>query len=193
LSDILRFAPLGPFKVPFIKGKRRLDFDFARDAVFSSAESVAEQDMNIDIYSAIGCYVFCLKPSVRTYPYYVGQACKQTLYSRVFQTSDKPTKYNEILDECGYERGTAQIFLLPLLTRSGRLAKLGSNGRAINNAEHTLIGLARAANYDLWNVKHRTGMDSFTIDGAFNSDGKSKGSAKNFKEVLRLKERAVGI
>ncbi len=190
MDALLRFASLGPFAVPFVKGKRKIDFDIARDRVFSQAVPEAKKLLGIDLYEAIGCYIFCLKPSGRSYPYYVGQACRQTLYHRVFQPTDKPKKYNEILSESGYKKGKAEIYILPLLTRSGRLAKLGTNGRIIDMAEYTLIGLARAANYDLWNVKHRTGMDAFTIDGAFNSNNRIHQSGNDFARSLGLKIRA---
>ncbi len=185
-ESLLRFPALGPYRVPMVRGRRRIDFELARDSVFAEAIPEADCRFGIDLKKAVGCYIFGLAPSQRLYPYYVGQACRQTIYRRLFQETDKPGLYNDILTRCGYKRATPFVFLLPLLTRGGWAARLGSNQRVINNAEHTLIGLARAANWDLWNLKHRAGMDAFYIDGAFNSDRRVSGSACKLREMLDL-------
>lgn len=185
-ESLLRFPVFGPYWIPRISRRRKIDFDRARDDVFEEANPEARTRFGIDLTKAVGCYIFGLATTQRLYPYYVGQACRQTLYRRVFQETDKPALYNDILARCGYERVSPFVFLLPLLTRGRSAARLGSNQRIINNAEHTLIGLARAANWDLWNLKHRAGMDAFYIDGAFNSDRRVSGSACKLREMLDL-------
>jgi hypothetical protein len=182
-----RFATLGPYDVPVMtKGKRRLvDFDSV-GKVFDLASGDAQTRLGFDLEQAIGCYVIALSPSgsSKVIPYYVGQACRQTLRKRVFQKTDKPAKYNDILSYSGYERAKLVMFLFPLLTPSGRLARKKSNQRTIDVAEYTLIGLARRQNEDLWNLKHKVGMDAFTIDGVYNTHGPLDGSAKLARAML---------
>ena len=190
MTERYRFKALGPFKVPVIRakrsGKRKIDFANARSAVFGQAQEICGH--LIDIEAAVGCYVFGLSPpgSAKTRPYYVGQACHQTLFTRVFQPSDKPTVYNGILGE--YEKASPFVYLLPLLTPTGRLASLGadSTARRIDLAEHELIGMALRSNPNLWNVQHRVAMESFVIEGTPAHKGAKSQAAKRFSHMLNL-------
>lgn len=176
MTDTYRFRVLGPFRVPttIVRRRRKIDFSRARDVVFEQAHEVCGE--TCDISTAVGCYVFGLSPpgGPRTRPYYVGQSRGQTLYARTFQKGDKPAVYNAILGQ--YERAAPFMFLLPLFTPSGRLAKLHSNKHRIDLAEHTLIGAALRANPDLWNIKHRVAMEAFTIDGTPGGSARSRAS-----------------
>lgn len=187
MTNPYRFAALGPFVVPTkVRYRRReIDFDLARDAVFDQAAKQAQRKLGIaNIADAVGCYIFALKPSggQTVWPYYVGQACRQTLYTRLFQASDKPKKYNEIMGE--YRKARAYVYLFPLLTGAGNLAKLGANQKIINSAEFSLIGMALQVNYSLWNVKHRVGMERFTIDGTPQSARRDTVPAKSVRHLL---------
>ena len=165
MTESYRFQVLGPFTVPTSRsrGKREIDFARARDEVFEAA-ALAVRD-RYDITEAIGCYLFGLSPrgGPKTWPYYVGKACEQTLYKRTFQPSDKPRIYNDILDE--FDAARPFIYLLPLLTPSGLPARLNSNAKRIRIAEQELIGMALRVNTDLWNIQHRAALESFVIDG----------------------------
>jgi hypothetical protein len=156
--------------------------------VFAAAEQAVRG--RYDIYSAIGCYVFGLSPrgSARPWPYYVGKACDQALYKRVFQLQDKPNVYDAILTE--YAAARPFVYLLPLLTPSGAPARLKSNAKRIRMAEHELIGTALRANVDLWNVQHRAALESFVIDG-ISAPGRASAAAQLFSEMLELKPYAA--
>lgn len=188
MSDNYRFQVLGPFRVPTVRtrknGRRRVDFEYARDVVFEDAQKVIGS--KYDICEAIGCYVFGMNPpgGPKTWPYYVGKACHQTLYGRVFQPPSKPRIYNQILDE--FKRGRPFVYLLPLVSPGGGLAQLGaaSNSRRISLAEKQLIGMALRVNPDLWNVQHRMALESFTIDGISKAPGKLSGSAQRFRAMI---------
>ncbi len=187
MAEPYRFAALGPFKVPtkLRYRKREIDFDLARDAVFEQAAEQAQLKLKIaNITDAVGCYIFSLKPpgGPTVWPYYVGQACRQTLHQRLFQKSDKPKKYNEIMRE--YNKAGAYVYLFPLLTGAGNLAKLGANQKIIDRAEFSLIGMALQVNYSLWNVKHRVGMERFTIDGTPQSARRDTTPAKSVRHLL---------
>lgn len=187
MSDNYRFAVLGPFAVPLKRFRRRrvVDFDSATLSVFEAADEQGRNKLSISgIGQAIGCYVFALKPSGGQviWPYYVGQACRQSLQTRLFQLSDKPRTYNAILRE--YERAAAYVYLLPLLTPAGRLARLSSNQARIDHAEHSLIGMALRVNYSLWNVKHRAAMEAYTIDGTPQSGRRDTVPASSFRHML---------
>jgi len=190
MNDKYRFKVLGPFGVPVDKnkyrGKRHIDFEIARDTVFEEANN--KYGIFFDIKKAVGCYVFGLSPSgsARRRAYYVGKACEQTLFKRVFQPIDKPDLYNDILN--WYQRATPFVFLLPLLTPTGKLAKLGSasSARRIDLAEHDLIGMALRSNPDLWNIQHRVAMESFFIEGTPPQKGRRTEAANNFSAMLNL-------
>ena len=187
MTDSYRFAALGPFRVPtkLRYNRRVVDFDLARDAVFEQAAKQARTKLNIsNINDAVGCYIFSLKPSggKTVWPYYVGQACRQTLYQRLFQQSDKPLKYNQIMRE--YNKAGAYVHLFPLLTGAGNLAKLRANQKIINSAEFSLIGMALQVNYGLWNIAHRVGMERFSIDGTPQSTRRDTLAAKSVRDLL---------
>lgn len=182
MGQTYRLQVLGPFKVPTVRrrGRRHIDFDQARNAVFEAAQIALRGS---DIHDAIGCYIFGLSPrGAKTWPYYVGKACDQTLYKRVFQSQDKPRLYDDILTE--YDRATPFVYLLPLLTPAGNLARLKSNSRRIHLAEQTLIGMALRVNPDLWNIQHRAALDSFTIDGISVSKGRRSDAAAKLRTML---------
>ncbi len=201
MSDIYRFAVLGPFPIPLKRYRRRrvVDFELATEQVFEAAEEQARQKLGVsDVHNAIGCYVFALKPSGGkvVWPYYVGQACRQTIAKRLFQKSDKPKKYNDILRE--YSRATSYVYLLPLLTPSGKFARIGTNQNRIDNAEYALIGMALRVNYSLWNIKHRVALESFSIDGTPQAWRRDTGPALSFRRMLgfakhpKVSGRAIG-
>ena len=194
MSDSYRFAALGPFAVPLKKYRNRrvVDFERAAETVFAAATTQAYKKLGIsDVKRAVGCYVFALSPSGGQviYPYYVGQSCRQTLATRLFQKSDKPKKYNDILKE--YTKAKAYVYLLPLLTPAGNLARLRSNRKRIDQAEYALIGMALRVNYSLWNVKHRVGMESFSIDGTPESERRDTDPAKSFRRMLGFSKPPV--
>jgi hypothetical protein len=199
MSDNYRFAVIGPFQVPTkrFRGRRIVDFEIATSSVFDAAERQAEQKLRVsNIRSAVGCYVFALKPSGGQviWPYYVGQSRLQTLSQRVFQLGDKPKTYNAILRE--YERATPYVYLLPLMTPKHKLARIRSNQPRIDEAEYSLIGMALRANYSLWNIKHRSGMEAFSIDGTPQAWRRDTAPAASFRRMLgfvkRPKVRATG-
>ena len=104
----------------------------------------------------------------------------------MFQRADKVEKYRQIMEDCGYVKATPFVYLLPLLTPSGRPARLGSNKELIDCAEYELIGLGRKANSWLWNIKHRIGMDAFQIDGVHNTPGRLSQEARDLAAMFDL-------
>lgn len=185
MGDGYRFAAIGPLRVPLKPHERAVDFSQACEAVFAQVDNDPRARRFGDLREAIGLYVFGLSPAgaKRTWPYYVGQARLQTLSTRLFQLSDKPRVYNEIVAQ--YQRAAPFVYLFPLITPGERLARLGSNKAVIDNAEHMLIGMAMRVNWDLWNVKHRVGMDAFSIDGTPHSDRRREtDAAKRFRTMM---------
>lgn len=163
-----RFVAMGPFDVPKVSSSigRSVDFENATRSVFEQANRQRiELNLKSDIDEAIGCYILCLSPpgTKKVWPYYVGQACGQTIKKRLFQKTDKLDKFNDIINQ--YNKSRVLVYILPLITPSGRLASLGSNQDKINRAEYELIGICARKNYDLWNVKHKVALESFYIDG----------------------------
>lgn len=199
-----RFLCLGPF--PFgwrrRRGKRLVDHLEARNDVFNAATGPAEE-LGIDIKTAIGLYVMGLSPSGSsvTYPYYVGQAARQTLRARSFQKKDKPEIYSAILNI--KRRATPFMYLLPLVRDEGRQATIPTGAlksqteRVIDDAEYMLISMAMRANPDIKNIAHRRALDLFEIDGTpHTSQRRATGGADAFKAMLGLgppRGRARGV
>ncbi len=191
MSDRYQFQALGPFPVPVIQTDNRdwVDFDRAREAVFGNAQAATEG--RYDLREAIGVYGFGLSSpqGKRIRPHYVGKACDQTLHRRVFQPQDKAALYDDVLTSS--KRAVPFVFLLPLLTPSGALARLGSNARRIGLAEQNLIGMALQVNPDLYNVKHRVALEAFTIDGV--PSGRRSEAATGFGAMLSCAPSKRGV
>ena len=186
MADIYRFAAYGPYPVPVERGRRRIDFESAKHSVMERFELDGTKRGVKGISNAIGCYVFGLSPSgtPKEWPCYVGQSAKQKLVDRIFQQADKPKLYNSIVSE--YERARPFIYLLPLLTPAGRIARLGSNTKKIDEAEYLLIGMCLKTNPWLWNVKHRVGIESFSIDGTPEATRRESAASKKFRRMLNF-------
>lgn len=183
----MRFGVSGPYRVPTIVRKREIDFDQIAQVYRQARRRAALDEYEFD--KAIGLYVLGLSPAgtSKSYPYYVGQACKQYLVKRSFQRCDKLDKYYDIMQNCGYTKAAPIVYFLPLFTASGRLARLGAHQDLIDKAEYTLIGLARSANVDLWNVIHRVGMDALQVDGLVNSVPRAGKSANSIAAMFGLR------
>lgn len=189
-----RFLCLGPFPFGWYRkrNKRLVHHLDGRNDVFDAAARPAEAE-GVDISTAIGLYVMGLSPpgSPVTYPYYVGQAARQTLYQRSFQKIDKPQVYSAILNV--YRKATPFMFLLPLVSESGTQVRVPKGQhksqaeRVIDDAEYMLISMAMRANPDIKNVQHRRALDRFEIDGTpHTNQRRAVGGADPFKAMLGL-------
>lgn len=159
-----RFRVLGPFEIEVIEQgtERHIKPRAARKPMFAEAQKLVGS--SLDITQARGLYVYGLHTRADyDWPYYVGKAADLTLYKRCLHLSDKPRVYNEILQE--YVNAKPFMYLLPLLTPSGKIASGEKAKRLIGIAEEQLIGIALQANSYLWNVQHRSKYESFVIDG----------------------------
>lgn len=195
-----KFKCFGPYDVPVESdgsGKRVVDRIAARDAVFNSAQRDALRRNGIDIHDAIGLYVFGLSPSGSpvTWPYYVGKAASQTLFSRTFQAGDKPRVYSSIVNE--YKRAKAFMYLFPLLTESGNLARMTTKGtpvfRIIEEAEYMMIGHAMNVNPFIYNVQNVVSRNKFVIEGTPQALRNESVSAKSFRSMMGFSEGGDGM
>jgi hypothetical protein len=170
-----RFAPIPPVIMPLEAGVRALNYDLVEECLDEACD-LAERLLGVELEDAVGLYVFALTPPGRSNPapYYVGKAHKQSLPNRAIRNRDKKGLYDTILQKCGYSRGTPSMTFLPLLTRSGRLAKLGTNESTIREGEWALIGAARTANPDLWNIQANADSE-FEIGGMTEIDRRIPG------------------
>lgn len=183
MSHNYRFDVLGPFRVWSMRRSRprHVDAEFSRDDVFEAAQKVVGADY--DIRKAIGCYLFGIyPPGGPQSPYFVGKACEETLYETVFQSPSPRRIYNQALRQ--FKSVTPFVYLLPLISLGTRRARLKSNRKIVDWAEQQLIGMALRVNPDLWDVQHRMGLQSFTIDGISKAPGKLSGSAQRFRAMI---------
>ncbi|SED17902.1 hypothetical protein [Rhodobacter sp. 24-YEA-8] len=192
-----RFRCLGPFEFPVYKStrhwknhKRLYDPKTATESVFSQA-AMEERRIGIDgINGAIGLYVIGMKPRGKLIPFYVGQAARQTIKARIFQRQDKLAKVIEILNI--YTHAKPFVFLFPLLTPSGRLAKMPKAGvsgtsnaqRIITSAEYMMIGHAMNVNPWLHNISTVAERERFSIDGSPGSWGNQTKDARSYAEMM---------
>lgn len=186
-----RFRCLGPFNFSTYKdkkGNRTFKHLEARNQVFDEAEKVAGRLGISNIRRAVGLYVFGLSPSgsAATWPYYVGKAGIQPLYTQLFQQQDKPQKYSSILSE--YQRAKPFVYIFPLMTEAGNQVKPAKKGasiaKIIDNAEKILIAHALSVNPALYNVQHVISMSKFIIDGTPQASRSETNSARMFRKMM---------
>lgn len=195
-----RFRAMGPFffstwKSPRHRVNIKMLFDplGARDEVFEQAENqqhrIRSGEIQITkIKDAIGLYVIGLKHGSRLVPYYVGQAAKQTIHTRLFQKQDKTAKVQAILNE--QPRAKPFVFLFPMVTETGRLARLprgegySAQEKALDLAENMMIGHAMHTNPWLHNIAGAVALDSFVIDGSPQAKGTETDFAKAYRAMM---------
>jgi len=194
-----RFRCLGPYNFKThkdINGDRTFCPRSARNEVFEAACRDANRMGMRDVCSAVGLYVFGLSPSGGevTWPYYVGRASTQELYARLFQTTDKPRKYSAILRE--YEKARPLVYLFPLVTQAGNLARKTKRGSAvykiIEDAEYMMIGHAMSVNPFLHNVQNVISREKFIIDGTPPAIRRETNAARSFRKMMGFESVSVG-
>ena len=124
---------------------------------------------------ACGCYVFALRAGKGYTPYYVGQACKSSVFHEALNASNRG-KYNEAL---GDSAGTPVLFVLPRRTPKGKFRKPKATGGGLGDLdflEDWLIAAAIEKNPRLINNKKTRFLRKIHVRGFFNA--KRGGSTK---------------
>lgn len=163
-------------------------FELTRDKKIINKKSVENLKQQLDVTfpglsGARGCYVFAMYARKRYTPYYVGQACRQSIVAESMNPSNRE-KYTEV---CHEKNGKPMMFVLPMLTPDGKYKKKGKTGRrATDFLERWLIATAIRKNPKLLNNKETKFLRGIHVRGIFNPKrGEANGtSSQKLKKVL---------
>jgi len=132
---------------------------------------------------SVGVYIVgCIENGVLK-PWYVGKSDKN-MGGRVFK------HFNAFLEDLYKKNGNLQFFLIPHITKQGRLKKSSKNGyrKAIDRLEFALIGSCLGCNPKLLNKQEVTFHSNMKVPGYWNSPStEHDSSAKALAKMLRTK------
>jgi hypothetical protein len=132
---------------------------------------------------ACGCYVFAIHAGRGYTPYYVGQACKQSVLREALNPSNRE-KYNKA---CSESEGKPVLFLLPMRSPNGRYRKKGGGGLAIDFLERWLIAAALKKNPNLTNNRETKILRKIKVAGIFNQErGRVPTASQHLAKTLGL-------
>lgn len=123
-------------------------------------------DREPGLSDACGCYLFALRAGKGFTPYYVGQACKRSIFREALNPANL-VKYNT-LDSAG----TPVLFLIPMKTPQDKFRKPSQAAgglAALDFLERWLIAVAMDKNVDLLNNRETKFLRNIHVRGIFNS------------------------
>ncbi len=166
----------GPFDIEPAKGKKGGKIITGDDEKnFWKNEGLKE------ISEKRGCYVFCVKASKGSVPWYVGLTKKKTMKDEALAPT-KINKYNEVLADKA--RGTPQLFFI--VADNPKPSK-----KYIGEIEHYLIDIARAKNPNLKVDKGGTQESKWKIKG-IGGKGKLGPAERDFSSMMDLDKGKKG-
>ncbi len=154
----MRFDVAGPFDLTR-HGKKKM----------ITEQSMADLKPHLERWEdglsrACGCYVFAIHAGQGYTPYYVGQACRQSIFREALNPSNRE-KYNKA---CSDSHGTPILFFLPMRSPNGRYRSKGGGGLAIDFLERWLIAAAINKNPNLINNKATKVLRKISVAGILN-------------------------
>jgi hypothetical protein len=171
----MNFDVAGPFELTR-HGKKKI----------ITEQSMADLRPRLETYEAglsgaCGCYVFAIRAGKGYTPYYVGQACKRSIFREALNPSNRE-RYNKV---CSESMGMPVMFLLPKRTPKGRYKKKGRASATINFLERWLIAAAIEKNPGLINTKESRFLRKISIVGIFNAKkGKPPKASQQLRKTL---------
>jgi hypothetical protein len=171
----MRFDVYGPFTLP--RTTRGLIASTAADRR-KYWDRVEENVPGLS--KACGCYVFAIRASRGTLPWYVGKAERQS-FAKECLTSHKLVHFNNAV---AGRKGKPLLIFLPQLTKAGNFRKpTTSTRRAIAELESVLLGMAISRNSGILNARGTRMLRELTVRGFLNS-GKGNHSANVLRGIL---------
>ncbi|WP_400768750.1 hypothetical protein [Methylosinus sporium] len=164
----MNFDVLGPFVITR-HGPKNL---ISKQSFIDLREEVEKK--RIGLSNACGCYVFAMRAGKGITPFYAGQACATPLIGEAMNPSNI-AKYNDV----PHRKGNPVMFLLPMVTPTGKLRKRPTNGkplRSIDFLEEWLIATCLIKNPNLINNKKTKILRNIHVTGILNA---KPGSGKN--------------
>ena len=139
------------------------------------------EDGESRLSDARGCYVFAIHAARGYTPYYIGQACKQSMLLEAMNPANRE-KYNKA---CSESKGKPVLFLLPMLTPKGRYRKKGRTSASTNFLERWLIAAAIDKNRELINNKQTRFLRDLHVVGILNArKGEATSASQRLKQAL---------
>lgn len=172
----MNFDVIGPIRLGR-HGKKRLITNESKLDLIDRLETIEP-----GLSDACGCYVFAKNNGRGMLPWYVGQACRQSLAAESLNPANRE-KYNTVLNS----KGTPVIFFLPLRTATGKLRKRPKGkGRiaALNFLERWLIAAALERNPKLLNNKETSFLRTIHVTGIMNA--RQGGATKDSSALCKV-------
>ena len=130
---------------------------------------------------ACGCYIFAIKGSKGTLPWYVGKAERQSFQKECLT----PHKINHYNNAIAGRKGRPVLYFLPQITRNGFYrAPTATKRPAIQELESLLIGMALSRNTSLLNAQGTKWIKQVTVEGFLNSNKTKNGPSAELRKIL---------
>ncbi len=144
-------------------------------------EEAEQQEQGLP--DACGCYVFAISAGGGIIPWYVGKA-EKTRFKKECFGAFQINCYNDALAR--YDRGRPLLYLVSLLTPSGRLAQPKQAGsKAVSFLERWLIGEALSRNPNLCNIKDTNFLKNLIVPGLMGTKpGPPTTAQREFRKLL---------
>ena len=159
-------------------------FELKRDEEKATFWDRAEEKTELNLRNACGCYVFAIKHGNSLRPWYVGKAERSNFNTECFSPRNK--KIHNCLHR---KNGTLRIFLLPALTKGGKLRRIPKRrgDEYIERLEEMLMSMALRVNEKLINVQGVAWRRNIEIPGFINTrQGPPPREAQDLKRMLGL-------
>lgn len=131
--------------------------------------------------SACGCYIFSIRASRGSLPWYIGKAERQS-FQKECLTPHKVVHFNNAL---AGRKGKPELFFIPQVTRAGKYrAPTSSRRPAIRELESLLIGMAMNRNPDLLNIAGTKWLQQITVEGFLNTKKARSGASKQLRDLF---------
>jgi hypothetical protein len=118
---------------------------------------------------AVGCYIFGVRTSMKSKPWYVGKTERRSFKSEAFQPHKLLLYQNDVLSRT--TRGEPVIYLIARLTSAGKLRRAATGDQGVGSIarlEQLLIGNCLRKNSDLANKKDTSYLRRIRVPGYLN-------------------------
>lgn len=180
----MKFEVYGPFKLPLKKGRRRMlePKDLRADFVEQTSKIMGG---NKNLSETCGCYVFTIRKQGGARPWYIGKAERMT-FSKECLNSRNIITLNGLLDD---GHGQPELYLLPLLTGSGKFASPTTSKRVeVDYLESMLIGMGIQRNEKLTNISKTRMLRELEVVGFMHTKRLARGgAAKELRDIFGMK------
>lgn len=175
----MNFDVYGGFELQRV-GLHSLDMD--NRTIKEFWEWVEEEEPGLS--GACGCYVFSLRTSKGSLPWYVGKAEKLSFRKECLNYKNRVAYHNVIQSR----KGIPELHLLPKVTAKKRsFSEVTKNPKPnIEKLESMLIGMALSRNPNVINVQGARAIQRITVEGVINSRKSKSGPSKELRKIFGI-------